>query len=149
MFGSLNLSLDPSMILCIADCVLQQLKMTQYTMHFRTCGKINHVKRAEFLMNESFPVTESLENSLKHAHLQGTPCALTNAMFKERGDQIHLMKEIYYRSRILGVWINMDLPLDNPGVRKLLSLQLQGTVDQLGDDPELGKQLLSLLPNSY
>lgn len=108
------------------------------------------------LDGESFPVTESLENALRHVRLQDSICCLwadavciNQRDVKERGNQVHLMKEIYSRSRIVRVWIDVDLPPENPSVRKLLSLQLQGTVDQLGDDPEFWKQLLPLLQNPY
>jgi hypothetical protein len=47
------------------------------------------------------------------------------------------------------VWIDVDLSPRIPVVQKLFTLQLQGTVDQLGEDPEFWKLLLPLLENPY
>jgi hypothetical protein len=68
---------------------------------------------------------------------------------KERSNQVHLMKEVYSWSKIMRVWIDIDLPPDDPGVQKLLTLQPQQTVDVLGNVPEFWHQLLPLLQNPY
>lgn len=108
------------------------------------------------LDDEPFPVTRSLENALRHVRLQDSVRSLwadavciNQSDIKERGNQVHLMKEIYSRSKIVRVWIDVDLSPESPVVQKLLTLQLQGTIDQLGDDPEFWKQLLPLLQNPY
>lgn len=108
------------------------------------------------LDGEAFPVTESLENALKHVRLQDSiRCLWADAIcinqrdIKERGNQVHLMKETYSRSRAVRVWIDVDLPPEDPAVRKLLALQLHENVDQLGDDPEFWKQILPLLQDPY
>ncbi|KAJ4363884.1 hypothetical protein N0V83_009336 [Neocucurbitaria cava] len=114
-------------------------------------------RKGEIILDgEAFPVTESLENALRHVRLRDSiRCLWADAVcinqrdVKERGNQVHLMKEIYSRSKTVRVWIDVDLPPEDPGVRKLFTLQLQGTVDQLGDDPEFWNQLLPLLQNPY
>ena len=108
------------------------------------------------LDGEAFPVTGSLENALRHMRLQDSvrylwadAVCINQCDIKERGNQVHLMKEIYSRSKTVRVWIDVDLPAEDPIVRKLFTLQLQGTVDQLGDDPEAWKLFLPLLQNPY
>jgi hypothetical protein len=108
------------------------------------------------LDGEAFPVTQSLENALRHVrlresvrHLWADAVCINQRDMKERGNQVHLMKEVYSRSKIVRVWIDIDLPPDDPGVRKLLTLQPQQTVDVLGDVPEFWHQLLPLLQNPY
>ena len=108
------------------------------------------------LDGEAFPVTGSLENALRHVRLRDrVRCLWADAVcinqrdVKERGNQVHLMKDIYSRSKTVRVWIDVDLHPENSVVRKLFTLQLQGTVDQLGDDPEFWKVLLPLLQNPY
>jgi hypothetical protein len=106
------------------------------------------------LDGEEFPVTGSLETALRHLRrpvgvrlLWADAVCINQRDKRERGNQVHLMKEIYSRSQIVRVWIDVDLPLDDPGVRKLFYLQLQG--DQLGDDPGVWKRLVPLLQNPY
>lgn len=108
------------------------------------------------LDGEVFPVTESLENAPRHVRLRDSKrCLWADAVcinqsdIKERGNQVHLMKEIYSRSKTLRVWIDVDLPAENPVVQKLIALQLNGTVDQLGDDPNFWEPILPLLQNPY
>ncbi|KAK3935043.1 heterokaryon incompatibility protein-domain-containing protein [Diplogelasinospora grovesii] len=108
------------------------------------------------LEDEAFPVTLSLENALRHVRLRNSVrCLWADAVcinqrdVEERGNQVHLMKEIYSRSKTVRVWIDVNLSPENPSVRKLFALQLHGTVDQLGDDPEFWKPLLPLLQNPY
>ncbi|KAF2273044.1 uncharacterized protein EI97DRAFT_436470 [Westerdykella ornata] len=108
------------------------------------------------LDGEAFPVTGSLENALRHVRLRDSVrCLWADAVcinqgdVKERGNQVHLMKDIYSRSKTVRVWIDVDLPPENASIRKLFTLQLQGAVDQLGDDPEFWKPLLPLLLNPY
>lgn len=108
------------------------------------------------LDGEAFPVTGSLENALRHMRLRDSvrylwadAVCINQRDVKERGNQVHLMKEIYSRSKTVRVWIDVDLPAEDPVVRKLFTLQLQGTVDQLGDDPEVWKLFLPLLRNPY
>jgi hypothetical protein len=108
------------------------------------------------LDDETFSVTASLENALRHVRqrdsvicLWADTICINQGDIKERSNQVHLMKEIYSRSELVRVWIDVDLPPDDPAVRKLFTLQLQGTVDQLGDDPEFWKPLLPLLQNQY
>lgn len=108
------------------------------------------------LDGEAFPVTASLENALRHVRLRDNiRCLWADAVcinqrdVKERINQVHLMKEIYSRSKAVRVWIDVDLPLENPGVQKLFTLQLRGAVDQLGDDPGFWKEILPLLQNPY
>jgi hypothetical protein len=106
------------------------------------------------LDGEDFSVTGSLETALRHLRrpagvrfLWADAVCINQRDKKERGNQVHLMKEIYSRSQIVRVWIDVDLSLDDPGVRKLFTLQLQG--DQLGDDPGVLKRLIPLLQNPY
>jgi hypothetical protein len=108
------------------------------------------------LDGEVFPVTGSLENALRHVRLQDSICCLwadavciNQRDIKERGNQVHLMKEIYSRSKTVRVWIDVELQPESPAVRKLLTLRLRGSVDQLGDDPGFWKELLPLLQNPY
>lgn len=104
----------------------------------------------------SLPVAESLEKALRHVRLPDSvrylwadAVCINQHDIEERGNQIYLMKEIYSRSKIVRVWIDVDLPPENSAVQKLLTLQLQGNVDQLGDDPEPWLPLLPLLQNPY
>jgi hypothetical protein len=109
-----------------------------------------------FLDDELFPVTESLENALRHVRLRDSvrylwadAVCINQRDIKERGNQVHLMKEIYSRSKTVRAWIDIDLSPENPVVRKLLTLDLEGTIDQLGEDPEFWRILLPLLQDEY
>ncbi|CAN9409428.1 unnamed protein product [Alternaria sp. RS040] len=109
-----------------------------------------------FLDKKPFPVTQSLENALRHVRLQdkerflwADAVCINQSDTKERGNQVHLMKEIYSRANTVRAWIDVELSPENPVVQKLFTLQLQDTVDQLGDDPEFWKVLLPLLQNEY
>jgi hypothetical protein len=108
------------------------------------------------LNGEAFSVTRSLENALRHVRLRDrVRCLWADAVcinqrdVKERGNQVHLMKEIYSRSKTVRVWIDVNLPPETSVIRKLLTLHLRGIVDQLGDDPEFWKPLLPLLQDPY
>jgi hypothetical protein len=113
-------------------------------------------KGSIMLDGKAFTVTESLENALRHVRLRDSvrylwadAVCINQRDIQERGNQVHLMKELYSRSRTVRVWIDVDLPPEHPVVRELFTLQLQGAVDQLGDDPEFWKPLLPLLQNPY
>lgn len=106
--------------------------------------------------DEAFPVTASLEKALRHVRLRKNvrflwvdAVCINQGDINERGNQIGLMKEIYSRSKIVRVWINVNLDPETPSVQKLLTLQTRATSDQLGDDPECWTQLLPLLQNPY
>lgn len=108
------------------------------------------------LDDEYFPVTASLENALRHVRLDygvrylwADAVCINQRDVQERGNQVHLMKEIYSRSQTVRVWIDVDLDLKDPALQKLFTLRLQTTADLLGDDPEYWKQVLPLLQNSY
>jgi hypothetical protein len=109
-----------------------------------------------FLDYEPFPVTRSLENALRHVRLRDNvryiwadAVCINQQDEEERGNQIHLMKEIYSRSNTVRVWIDIELSLEDPVVRKLFTLRLQDAADQLGEDPEFWRLLLPLLQNEY
>ncbi|KAI5365632.1 hypothetical protein J4E82_011333 [Alternaria postmessia] len=109
-----------------------------------------------FLDNKPFPVTRSLENALRHVRLRGSArylwadaVCINQRDDEEKGNQIHLMKEVYSRASTVRVWIDVELSLEDPVVQKLFTLRLQDNDDQLGDDPEYWKVLLPLLQNDY
>jgi len=108
------------------------------------------------LEDNPFPVTPSLENALRHVrlphnvrYLWADAVCINQNDDRERGNQVHLMKEIYSRSKTVRVWIDVDLDPASLVIQRLLNLHLQGTKDQLGDDPEFWKPLLPLLQNQY
>jgi hypothetical protein len=75
------------------------------------------------LDGEAFPVTGSLENALRHVRLRDSvrylwadAVCINQRDIKERGNQVHLMKEVYSWSKIVRVWIDVDIPPDDPGV---------------------------------
>jgi hypothetical protein len=109
-----------------------------------------------FLDGKPFPVTRSLENALRHVRLRGSArylwadaVCINQRDDEEKGNQIHLMKEVYSRANTVRVWIDVELSLADPVVQKLFTLRLQDDDDQLGDDPEYWKVLLPLLQNDY
>ncbi|KAH7087430.1 heterokaryon incompatibility protein-domain-containing protein [Paraphoma chrysanthemicola] len=108
------------------------------------------------LDGEVFPVTSSLENALRHVrhndsvlYLWADAVCINQCDVKEKWNQIHLMKEIYSRSATVRVWIDVELPREDPVVHKLFTLQVQSNFDQLGDGPGFWEPLLPLVRNPY
>lgn len=113
-------------------------------------------KASIYLDNKVFPVTQSLESALRHVRLQDSvrhlwadAVCINQRDKKERGNQVHLMKEIYSRADTVRVWIDVELSPEVPVVRKLFTLRLQDNDDQLGNDPKFWTRLLPLLQNRY
>ena len=113
-------------------------------------------KASIYLDKEVFPVTQSLESALRHVRLQDSvrhlwadAVCINQRDKKERGNQVHLMKEIYSRADTVRVWIDVELSPEVPVVRKLFTLRLQDNDDQLGNDPKFWTRLLPLLQNRY
>ncbi|KAH7074527.1 heterokaryon incompatibility protein-domain-containing protein, partial [Paraphoma chrysanthemicola] len=118
-------------------------------------GHGSHTGRI-MLDDEVFPVTTSLENALRHVRLNDSVrCLWADAVcinqgdIKERWNQVHLMKEIYSRSATVRVWIDVELPREDPVVHRLFTLQVQSSFDQLGDDPGFWEPLVPLIRNPY
>jgi hypothetical protein len=108
------------------------------------------------LENETFHVTLSLENALRHVRLPDRAryiwadgVCINQRDENERSNQVSLMKEIYSRSETVRVWIDIHLSREDPSIQKLFTLQLHGPADQLGDDPDFWTPLLPLLQNPY
>ncbi|KAF7670641.1 hypothetical protein GT037_011220 [Alternaria burnsii] len=113
-------------------------------------------KTSIYLDDEIFPVTQSLENALRHMRLQDSirylwadAVCINQRDKKERGNQVYLMKYIYSGADTVRVWIDVELSPKDAVVQKLFTLEVQGPVNQLGDDPEFWKTLLPLLQNEY
>jgi hypothetical protein len=108
------------------------------------------------LEDEPFAVTISLENALRHMRLRNDvrylwadAVCINQRDIKERGNQVHLMKEIYSRCQRARVWIDVDLDIEDPGVQRLFTLRLDGTSGRLGDDPDFWAKLVPLLQHPY
>jgi Heterokaryon incompatibility protein (HET) len=106
--------------------------------------------------DQAFPVTVCLENALRHIRLQNRTrnlwvdaVCINQGDIKERSSQVNLMKEIYSRARLSTVWIDIELSPDNPCVRRLLSLEEDTALDDIGDDPKFWEPLIPLLQNPY
>ena len=59
------------------------------------------------------------------------------------------MREIYSRAGLSAVWIDVELSLDNTCVQRLLSLEENTVLDDIGDDPKFWEPLIPLLQKPY
>jgi hypothetical protein len=106
--------------------------------------------------DQAFPVTVSLENALRHIRLQTRirnlwidAVCINQSDIKERSSQINLMREIYSRARLAAVWIDVELSLDSSCIQRLLSLEEDTVLDNIGDDPKFWEPLIPLLQHPY
>lgn len=106
--------------------------------------------------DQAFPVTVSLENALRHIRLQTKTrnlwidaVCINQSDIEERSSQINLMREIYSRAALSAVWIDVELSLDSTCIQRLLSLEEDTVLDDIGDDPKFWEPLIPLLQHPY
>jgi hypothetical protein len=153
------LSLLPGLFDDPLDCQLAVAPIEQQPMYDALSymwGNPSDTRLITVENDQAFPVTVSLENALRHIRLQTRirnlwidAVCINQSDIKERSNQINLMREIYSRARLAAVWIDVELSLDSSCIQRLLSLEEDTVLDNIGDDPKFWEPLIPLLQHPY
>ncbi|PVH69609.1 HET-domain-containing protein, partial [Cadophora sp. DSE1049] len=119
-------------------------------------GTPNGAKTIQLNQDDNFKVTSNLAAALHALRLRDQPrviwidaiCINQNNV-QERSDQVQLMRKIYQNAATVYVWLDIEIDLNNPALRKLLTFDDHSIDDDLGTDASFWEPLKPIFKNPY